>query len=95
MKFEEVLPALREGKTVKCTINGVVWTIPKDEFNRGLILSSEMILDDKWEVVKPKDYARMYREGDLIFVRRESELSLDDAYNEWIGDWVEIPEGTS
>lgn len=95
MKFEEVLPALREGKILKCAIRDVVLTISSSRLRRGATIDGEMILDGVWEIEKRKEYARMYLDKGFIKVRMKRDLSLEDSYNEWLGDWVEIPEGTS
>lgn len=57
MKFEEVLPALREGKKIGRASSKLGMTFTKDEFFR--LDSIDLLQADDWEVVREKKKVKL------------------------------------
>lgn len=98
MKFEEVLPALREGKEIKYIAEDRVYTLNQEviESYNGYIINTEMLLSDSWEIVEEPKYRwariKLCDNGLVIATMTESEnvtkMQVEPINGKWIGDWV-------
>lgn len=72
MKFEEVLPALKEGKKIRRASSKLGITFTKDEFFR--LDSTDLLQADDWEIIKEKKKVKL---RDLT----------TEQFNKWVGNY--------